>query len=507
MHARPTRPLRRGLPRLGTGPASPRPATPNPTSASPSSPALSAASFAEQLTVVPPRRTGSALRRTVRRPSLAGWVIVVAIAQPSSAGSSSRRLPAPSAAPLTSTAQCCVRIRAAAAMEQEYQALLRNETWTLVPPPLRVNVIDSKWVFKVKKHSDGTIERYKARLVARGFRQRYGLDYEDTFSPVVKPTTIRLLLSIAVTRGWFLRQLDVQNAFLHGLLEEEVYMRQPPGFSDPDRPDHICHLTKALSSQFAATALIRSLGADFAVKDLGQLHYFLGVEVASRGAGLVMTQKKYSLDLLQRAGMLKCKTTTTPMSSTDKITAVDGELLSSEDATVYRSIVGGLQYLTITRPDISYAVNRVCQYLQTPRDTHWSAVKRILRYVRLTVSYGLSIRPTPYGVLSAYSDADWAGSPDDRRSTGGYAVFFGSTLIAWSARKQATVSRSSTEAEYKAVANILLRSFGYSLCFRNWVYPNRSLLSFGVITSVLHTFLQIRYFMPERNTLKLTITL
>jgi histone deacetylase 1/2 len=393
-------------------------------------------------------------------------------------------------------------------MEQEYHALLRNETWTLVPPPPRVNVIDSKWVFKVKKHSDGTIERYKARLVARGFRQRYGLDYEDTFSPVVKPTTIRLLLSLAVTRGWSLRQLDVQNAFLHGLLEEEVYMRQPPGFSDPDHPDHLCRLTKALyglkqaprawharlatalrahgftpsaadsslfllqktavtmyllvyvddiilvsSSQFAANALIRSLGADFAVKDLGQLHYFLGVEVASRGAGLVMTQKKYSLDLLQRAGMLKCKTTTTPMSSTDKITAVDGELLSSEDATVYRSIVGGLQYLTITRPDISYAVNRVCQYLQAPRDTHWSAVKRILRYVRLTVSYGLSIRPNPYGVLSAYSDADWAGSPDDRRSTGGYAVFFGSTLIAWSARKQATVSRSSTEAEYKAVAD------------------------------------------------------
>jgi histone deacetylase 1/2 len=285
-------------------------------------------------------------------------------------------------------------------------------------------------------------------------------------------------------------------------------MRQPPGFSDPDRPDHLCRLTKALyglkqaprawharlatalrahgftpsaadsslfllqktavtmyllvyvddiilvsSSQFAANALIRSLGADFAVKDLGQLHYFLGVEVASRGAGLVMTQKKYSLDLLQRAGMLTCKPTTTPMSSTDKTTVVDGELLSSEDATVYRSIVGGLQYLTITRPDISYAVNRVCQYLQAPRDTHWSAVKRILRYVRLTVSYGLSIRPNPYGVLSAYSDADWAGSPDDRRSTGGYAVFFGSTLIAWSARKQATVSRSSTEAEYKAVAD------------------------------------------------------
>jgi histone deacetylase 1/2 len=273
-------------------------------------------------------------------------------------------------------------------MELEYQALLRNQTWTLVPPPPRVNVIDSKWVFKVKKHADGSIERYKARLVARGFRQRYGLDYEDTFSPVIKPTTIRVLLSIAVTRGWSMRQLDVQNAFLHGLLEEEVYMRQPPGFVDSARPDYLCRLTKALyglkqaprawharlatalrargfvpstadsslfllqkpevtmyflvyvddiilvsSSPMAADALIKSLGADFAVKDLGQLHFFLGLEVTHHDRGLILTQKKYSLDLLQRAGMLKCKTVATPMSSTDKINDVDGELLSSADAT------------------------------------------------------------------------------------------------------------------------------------------------------------------------------
>ena len=131
-------------------------------------------------------------------------------------------------------------------MEQEYQALLQNETWTLVPPPPRVNIIDSKWVFKVKKHADGSIERYKARLVAKGFKQRHGLDYEDTFSPVVKPTTIRFLLSLLVSRGWSLRQLDVQNAFLHGLLEEEVYMRQPPGFVDHAQPHHLCRLTKAL---------------------------------------------------------------------------------------------------------------------------------------------------------------------------------------------------------------------------------------------------------------------
>jgi histone deacetylase 1/2 len=125
------------------------------------------------------------------------------------------------------------------AMEQEFKALIHNETWKLVPPISGVNVIDFKWVFKVKKHVDGSIERYKVRLVAKGFKQRYDLDYKDTFSPVVKPTTIRLLLSLAVTRGWSIRQVDVQNAFLHGILEEEVHLRQPPGFVDPSRPYHL----------------------------------------------------------------------------------------------------------------------------------------------------------------------------------------------------------------------------------------------------------------------------
>jgi histone deacetylase 1/2 len=132
------------------------------------------------------------------------------------------------------------------AMDVEFLALLRNNTWNLVPPTTDVNVTDSKWVFKIKRHADGSIERYKARLVAKGFKQRYGLDYEETFSPVVKPTTIRLLLSIAVNRGWHLRQLDIQNAFLNGVLEEEVYMRQPPGFQDPHRPHHLCRLVKAI---------------------------------------------------------------------------------------------------------------------------------------------------------------------------------------------------------------------------------------------------------------------
>jgi histone deacetylase 1/2 len=229
-------------------------------------------------------------------------------------------------------------------MELEIEALRKNDTWRLVSPKSGVNVIDSKWVFKVKKHADGSIERYKARLVAKGFKQGYGLDYEDTFSPVVKPTTIRLLLSLAVTRGWSLRQLDVQNAFLHGVLEEEVYMRQPPGFVDPDHPHHLCRLVKALyglkqaprawharlgtvlrahgfvsstadtslfllqrpevtmyilvyvddiilisSSVSTADRLVSALGVDFAVKDLGKLHYFLGIEVTYSYSGLTLS--------------------------------------------------------------------------------------------------------------------------------------------------------------------------------------------------------------------------
>ena len=132
------------------------------------------------------------------------------------------------------------------AMETEFSALKANGTWNLVPPVHGVNLIDSRWIFKVKLHADGTIERYKARLVAKGFKQRYGLDYEETFSPVVKPATVRHLLTLALSRGWHLRQLDIQNAFLNGFLDEQVYMRQPPGFADPDKPDHYCQLVRSL---------------------------------------------------------------------------------------------------------------------------------------------------------------------------------------------------------------------------------------------------------------------
>lgn len=132
------------------------------------------------------------------------------------------------------------------AMDSEYHALIKNKTWHPIPAKEGRNVIDCKWVYKIKRKADGSLDRYKAGLMAKGFKQRYGIDYEDTFSLVVKAATIRVVLSIAVSRGWCLRQLDIQNAFRHGILEEEVYMKQPPGYEDKSRPDHVLKLDKAL---------------------------------------------------------------------------------------------------------------------------------------------------------------------------------------------------------------------------------------------------------------------
>jgi histone deacetylase 1/2 len=183
------------------------------------------------------------------------------------------------------------------------------------------------------------------------------------------------------------------------------------------------------------------------------LHYFLGIEVKKVADGITLSQGRYTRDFLKRAGMEKCKAVTSPMSSIEKLTKAEGELLSSDDVTRYRSLVGGLQYFCMTRPDISFTVNKVCQYLHAPIVLHWTTVNRILRYLQYTMDLGMRIIKSPSTLVSAFSDADWAGCSDDRRSTGGFAVYFGSNLISWSARKQATVSRSSIEAEYKSLAN------------------------------------------------------
>ncbi|GKC24621.1 ribonuclease H-like domain-containing protein, partial [Tanacetum coccineum] len=302
------------------------------------------------------------------------------------------------------------------------------------------------------------------------------IDVDETFSPVVKPATIRTVLSLAISRHWPVHQLDVKNAFLHGSLSETVYMHQPPGFRDPWHPDHVFLLHRSLyglkqaprgsdtaylllyvddivltaSSTALLQRIIASLHAEFSMTDLGPLNYFLGVSVTRNTSGMFLSQQKYATEVLERAGMLTCNPCRTPVDTDSKLAAA-GDPVS--DPTLYRRLAGALQYLTFTRPDISYAVQQVCLFMHDPREPHFSALKRILRYVRGTLTSGLQLYSSTTSSLVAYSDADWAGCPTTRRSTSGYCVFLGNNLLSWSSKRQFTLSRSSAEAEYRGVAN------------------------------------------------------
>uniref|UniRef100_A0A2N9I3R3 Reverse transcriptase Ty1/copia-type domain-containing protein n=1 Tax=Fagus sylvatica TaxID=28930 RepID=A0A2N9I3R3_FAGSY len=379
-----------------------------------------------------------------------------------------------------------------------------TEPKSLVPRKDDMNVVGSRWVFKTKLKSDGSIERFKARLVAQGYTQSLGVDFFETFSPVIKPPTIRLVLSLALIHGWSLRQLDVKNAFLHGTLKEVVYMEQPPGFSSSIFPNHVCRLHKALyglkqaprawfdrfssfllrlgftcstadsslfifrsedsillllvyvddiivtsNKQALLSRLVSRLSSEFSMKDLGPLHYFLSIEVLPFSGGLFLSQQKYARDLIARSSMSGCNPIGTPLAQKHNLRRDDPILV---DATNYRSIVGALQYITLTRPDLTHAVNLVCQFMHQPGASHFQAVKRILRYLQGTLDYGLRLLSRSSLSLYGFSDADWAGCLDTRRSTTGYCIYLGANCISWASKKQPTVSRSSAEAEYRSMS-------------------------------------------------------
>ncbi|GKV27558.1 hypothetical protein SLEP1_g36720 [Rubroshorea leprosula] len=406
------------------------------------------------------------------------------------------------------------------AMQEELEALHKNNTWTLVPPPSsKENIVGSKWIFKTKLKPNGTVDRFKARLVAKGFSQIPGVNFDETSSPVLKSTTLRLVIAIATTLSWPLRQLDVKNAFLHGKLKEVVYRTQPPGFKDPSHPEYVCKLNKSIyglkqaprawfdtftfylltmgfccsranSSLFVLhkdhhTALlllyvddivltassttllqhiVENLSEKFALKDLGSLSYFLGIEVEKFSGGIFLSQSKYANDVLTRASMLEASTIATPMAVKETTTLRDEEPVDPQE---YRRIVGALQYLTITRVDIAHAVNKVCQFMQQPMIANFRQVKRILRYVKESLHHGLRFYSTSTFSLTGFCDVDWAGCPLTRRSTTGYCIFLGANCISWSSKKQPTIARSSAEAEYRALASTTAEIVWITYLFRD----------------------------------------
>ena len=267
----------------------------------------------------------------------------------------------------------------------------------------------------------------------------------------------------------------------------------------------------ASSTRDATSVLLQDLNKELALKDHGDLNYFLGIEVNKVKNGILLTQEKYANDVLRRVGMMSCKLVSTLLSTSEKLSANESSPLGPSDATNYRSVVGALQYLTLTRPDISYLVNKVCQYLHAPTTLHWAAVKRILRYMKHTTKLGFKICRSSSSLITAFSDADWAGCLDDWRSTGGFAVFLGGNLISWSARKQATVSRSSTEDALKLSTKqwqmLQQKLCGYKHCCMNWVFKHRKQQSCGVTILELSIFQLILFFMQGQNIYRLIIIL
>jgi len=331
------------------------------------------------------------------------------------------------------------------AVESEYASLMENETWELVDLPEGRETIGCKWVFKLKHASDGQVERFKGRLVAKGYSQKHGLDYDETFSPVVRHQSIRALLAYGVKQGMLIHQMDVITAFLNGELEEDIYMRQPEGYVVPGKEHMVCKLKRSIyglkqasrcwnntfhdhmeqigferssadpcvyirsgnsmaivavyvddliiltSTQEEMNRVKESLEKKFRMKDMGQLHYCLGVSVVQDKANhcIWMHQKQYILSMLRRYGMIDAKPSPTPADVSVKLVKCDNTS-KNVDQVLYQSMVGSLLYIAMaTRPDIAHAVGVVSKFNSNPTQAHLTAVKRIMRYLKGTTDIGL----------------------------------------------------------------------------------------------------------------------
>jgi transposase InsO family protein len=399
-----------------------------------------------------------------------------------------------------------------AAMKSEMQSMKTNHTWDLVKLPTGRKLVDCRWTFKIKPNEAGGACRYKARLCARGFTQIYGIDFDETFSPVVKFTSIRVFLVKAISMKMVIHQMDVVTAFLNAPLEEEIFMKQAPGFEVPGKEQLVCKLNKSLYglkqssrqwnkvidvflkelsftvidadtcvytkhsgnkmvmiSLYVDDLLIasndknllmgvkKSLNKRFEMKDLGRVQICLGLEFDWQHNGsCVLNQNKYIERILERFNMVDCKPVDCPIASGQKLTKAmcpsPGEEPEMKEVP-YRSAVGSLIYLvTGTRPDIAVATGEVAKFCENPGRQHWAAVKRILRYLRGTMDVGLLFNPRDVS-LTGFCDADWAGDLDNRRSTTGYLFMIGGVPVSWKSKRQQTVALSTAEAEYMALSD------------------------------------------------------
>ncbi|CAL0299548.1 unnamed protein product [Lupinus luteus] len=394
------------------------------------------------------------------------------------------------------------------AMLDEIKSIKKNETWELATLPPQKTPIDVKWIYKVKLKPDGSIAKHKARLVAKELMQKEGIGYSEVFPHVARLVTVRLMIALASWKRWNLCQLDVKSAFLNGPLEEVVIVNQPPGFINKGNESNMLRLKKALyglkhaprawnkridkfltevgfqkcsveygvymkaidqncgslficlyvddllitgSNPRGIEDLKESLKGEFEMTDLGKLSYFLGLEFQYTNNGVSMNQKKYILEVLNKFNMTDCNASETPAEMNLKLDKCSDEAMV--DATQFRQIVGNLRYVCHTRPEISHSVGMIRRFMSDLRHSHMVAAKRILRYLKGTLDFGI-IFPHQDAKLSshlmAYSDSDWCGDIVDMKSTKGYIFMVAGAPISWCSQKERVVALSTCEAEYIA---------------------------------------------------------
>ncbi|KAK2359506.1 putative mitochondrial protein [Trifolium repens] len=391
------------------------------------------------------------------------------------------------------------------AMEEELNQFKRNDVWDLVPKPKYKNIIGTKWVYRNKLNEQGEVTRNKARLVAQGYSQQEGIDFTETYAPVARLEAIRLLLSYAVNHDITLYQMDVKSAFLNGVISEEVYVKQPPGFEDLTNPDHVFRLKKSLyglkqaprawyerlstflvdngfvKGQVDNTLFKKTLKKDilivqiyvddiifgstnatlcknfskmmqdeFEMSMMGELKFFLGIQINQTEKGTFIHQSKYIKDLLKKFNLEDCKPMNTPMHPTLSLGIEESE--GKVDQKLYRGMIGSLLYLTASRPDILFSVCLCARFQSDPRESHLTAVKRIFRYLKATCNIGLLYQKSNDYKLIGFCDADYAGDRVERKSTSGNCQFIGENLISWASKRQTTIAMSTTEAEYISAA-------------------------------------------------------